>query len=179
MWRRSSSLFDDDMARSQGLIYWALLTQEITISTPRNVQNWNVDIFWSSCSIGLKFWWETNLSMLFHSHGQIFCRIPGDPEDQSYMSDWVEALTPKSSPPPTPNFLVFWLSLDTRSPAGRGEKLRPKLGVIECPSLLWRRETSGARHCSGSSTTPPRIGTEKRALCEDSDERSTFRPFQG
>ena len=98
----------------------------------------------------------------FHPHSQIFCQILGNPKNRFHPSILLETLTPKSTPPSIPNFLVFWLSLDTKSPARRGEKLRPKLDVVGCPSLLWRRRSRGARHRSGSSTTRPRIGTKKR-----------------
>ena len=94
-----------------------------------------------------------------HLHGWTFHRTPEVPENQSHPSDWVETLTPKISPPLLRIFFVFWLSLDTRSPAEKGEKLRPKLGIIGYPSFFWRRRTRGDRCRSESNTTQPRIGT--------------------
>ena len=94
-----------------------------------------------------------------HLYGWDFHRTLEALENQSRPSDWEEALTPKSAPPPLRFLFVFWLSLDTRSPAGKGEKLRPKLSIIGCLSLFWRRRTRGDHRRSESSTTRPRIGT--------------------
>ena len=101
----------------------------------------------------------------FQPHSRIFfCRILGNPENQSRTSLLLETLTPKSPPPSILNFLVFWLSLDTMSLVRRREKLRPKLDFVGCLSLLWRRRSRGTRHRSRSSTTLPRIGT-KNGVC--------------
>ena len=149
MWRDVGSLMMEDFwCRGSSDRWWEMLEKERLISHDRAVRSgWNFDNkLISPCSS--------------HLHGWIFHRTPKVPENQSHPSDWVEAVTPKSSPPPLWIFFVFWLSLDSSSPARKGEKLRPKLGIFECLSLFWRRRTRGDRHRSKSNTTRPRIGTK-------------------
>ena len=83
----------------------------------------------------------------------------------------LETLTPKITPSSILNFLLFWLSLHTRSPAGRGEKLRPKLGIIEVEQ---------EKIDVVLNQTPPGLGlAPTRGLFEESDEGFTCKLFHG
>ena len=135
---------------------------KIIRSTAKNGPTWRANISWSRRLIGLNFWWDTKIAMLFLFAWSDF--TSGSWKHGKLISSviFLETLTPKSTPPSIQNFLVFWLSLDTRSPVGRGEKLRPKLGIIGCSSLFWRRRTREDRRRSESNSTRPRIGTNTR-----------------
>ena len=106
-WRKSSSWFCGDVARSRELDDGRPLTQEIIRSTARNALKRKVDISWSSRPFGLNFDDRLISPCSSHLHGWTLHRTPEVPENQSHPSDWGEALTPKSSPAPLWIFLSF------------------------------------------------------------------------